>query len=207
MSFGPAHQVGGASCVACHPTEASQIPVLVNYPPPTTHAHAHAHTHRGRLRDSPARTRTTPPPHGGLGHAFRCWVLPASKLSSLQALSTQLWAARAGSPSGRPFPHTPSHACTHPPARGHTPAEGPAPGLALLASIIPVDSEPLRRLPHLVCHSFQGPDWRRDCGHPLRGAAGCGAAAWGRGLPVQVLLLLFPSHHPGSLCLGRSPRV
>lgn len=143
---------GGSSCVLPQAHRHLSFhwgvsdPVLVSDPPRAcTRACAHAQRPpRGQPRSDShhAPSHTTPPPHSGLGRTFRCWVLPSSTLSSLQALSTQPRAAQAGSPPGRPFPHTASHTRTHPLARGHSPTEGPAPGLALLASIIPVDSEP-----------------------------------------------------------------
>lgn len=56
-----------------------------------------------------------------------------------------------------------------------------------------------------MCHSFQGPDRRRDRSHHLRAAAGCSSAAWDALLPLKVLPLPLPGHHLGSLCLARSP--
>ena len=41
-------------------------------------------------------------------------------------------------------------------------------------------------------YSFQGRDWRRDRGHHLWAAAGCGSASRNACLPFQVLFLLPP---------------
>lgn len=86
------------------------------------------------------------------------------------------------------------------------PTEVPAPGRALSASIIPVDSEP-PKFPHPTCHSFQGPDRRRDCCHHLRAAAGYCSAAGHPLLPLQVLSLPLPGHPRCSLGLARAPKA
>lgn len=186
----------------CHPTEALSDPVLVSDPSfPSTHTP----THMQKLPQGEPHTDSHPSPVISDAPSDTEYCRPAPRQVPYPLSQCSV----AGSPSWQPLGEAPPHALSYTvpsPQLGDTceALGGTASALALLASIIPVDSEPLR-LPPPVCHSFQGPNWRRDRGHHLRAAAGRGTAARDSRLPVQVLLLPLPSHHPQSLCLVRSP--